>query len=46
MFELVNLDKLEPIFQSQYDSDKINKVFDKTKIKFLISEEIKTFQEK
>jgi 5'-3' exonuclease len=46
MFELVNLDKLEPIFESQYNIDKINKVFDKTKIKFLISEEIKTFQEK
>lgn len=40
MFELVNLEKLDPIFESKYDVDKINKVFEKTKIKSLISEEI------
>ena len=26
MFELVNVDKLNPIFESQYDINKINKV--------------------
>ena len=41
MFELVNVDKLNPIFESQYDINKINKVFEKTKIKTFISEEIK-----
>jgi 5'-3' exonuclease len=41
MFELVNVEKLDPIFESQYNIDKINKVFEKTKIKTFISEEIK-----
>jgi 5'-3' exonuclease len=31
MFELVNVEKLDPIFESQYNIDKINKVFEKTK---------------
>lgn len=41
MFELINLEKLNPIFETKYNIDKINKVFEKTKIKSLISEEIK-----
>ena len=41
MFELVNVEKLDPMFESQYNVDKINKVFEKTKIKTFISEEIK-----
>ena len=41
MFELVNVEKLDPIFESHYDVNKINKVFEKTKIKTFISEEIK-----
>lgn len=45
MFELVNLDKLNPIFETQYNIDKITQIFEKTKIKFLLSEEIKKLQE-
>ena len=41
MFELVNVEKLDPIFESHYDVNKINKIFEKTKIKTFISEEIK-----
>ena len=44
MFELVNLDKLDPIFETKYNNDKINRVFEKTKINFLISEQIKNFK--
>lgn len=44
MFELVNLDKLDPIFETKYNNDKINRVFEKTKINFLICEQIKNFK--
>jgi DNA polymerase I len=44
MFELVNLEKLDPIFETKYDPSKIQQVFQKTMIKSLISEEIKRLQ--
>jgi 5'-3' exonuclease len=41
MFELVNLDKLDPIFETQYSDEKINDIFNKTSIKFFKSDSIK-----
>jgi 5'-3' exonuclease len=41
MFELVNLENLQPIYETQYDESKIDSIYQKTAIKFLISEGIK-----
>jgi len=41
MFELVNVNKLDPLFNSFYDENKINEMFNKTSIKFFKSDSIK-----
>ena len=41
MFELVNLTELNPIKKSTFDETKISEIWNKTEIKFLISEQIK-----
>jgi 5'-3' exonuclease len=41
MFELVNLDKIDPMFNTKYDENKIKNIFDRTAIKFFNSEILK-----
>lgn len=41
MFELVNVNKLDPLFNSFYDENKINEMFNKTSIKFFKFDSIK-----